>query len=320
MHKKATLSILALIFIPALAYALLPPPALSRAAILPETSHTSEHAKEPASPALSPFSGQSIESVIAALKAQSFTRAAPQEWGEHLAGVTSHLSHAWQGKMYHTAQRFGAVAQGTAKPVPGAKATVALTFDACGGGKGAAYDAKLIEFLREHHIPATFFVTTRWIKKNPETLVNLAQDPLFEIAAHGTAHKPLSINGKEIYSIKGTNGVPEIVAEVEANAREIEARTGFRPRWFRSGTAYYDDVAVAIIRELGLGIAGYSITADEGATLKAPRVAAKMLAAKDGDILLFHMNHPESGTAEGVKAALPQLVEQGFAFVKLSDL
>ena len=100
--------------------------------------------------------------------------------------------------------------------------------------------------------------------------------------------------------------------------RDIENATGKRPRWYRSGTAFYDDIAVSVIRLLHLGIAGYSIAADEGATLPASKVEAKALAAKDGDIILAHMNHPNSGTREGLIKALTTLKANGVAFVPLS--
>ena len=244
---------------------------------------------------VSPFASLPLDQIAATLM-RSYAGRAPKQWGEHLAGITSRLPAS-------VTDRHPQV--------------IALTFDACGGKKGASYDAEIISLLREHHIPATIFVTSIWIRNNPEILKDLASDPLFEIAAHGSRHKPCSVNGNSVYGIKGTASFAELVNEVEGNARDIEKATGKRPRWFRSGTAFYDEVAVAAIHDMGLEIAGYSITADQGATLPAARVAERTLAAKNGDILLFHLNHPKSGTREGLKKALPKLIEQGYIFVKL---
>ncbi len=195
---------------------------------------------------------------------------------------------------------------------------VALTLDAC-GGKARGYDAELIAFLREHSIPATLFLTNTWIQRHQDVFRSLAADPLFEIAAHGARHKPASVNGKGAYGIRGTLSVADLVQEVESNAELIHKLGGARPAWFRSGTAFYDDVAVRVIHSLDLRIAGYSIAADEGATLPAAEVAKHVLAAKPGDIILCHFNHPESGTRDGLKAALPQLLERGARFVRLSE-
>lgn len=239
--------------------------------------------------------------VLADVFARRYGAGRPLQWGEHLDGVI------------RTLPAQAREAEGAEQPI-----RLALTFDACGGGKGTSYDAGIIALLREHGIPATVFVTSLWIRNNPAVLRELAADPLFEIAAHGSRHKPCSVNGAVAYGIKGTASFAELLREVEGNARDIAESTGCRPRWFRSGTAYYDEIAVQVIQDLGFAIAGYSIAADEGATLPANRVAAKTLAAKDGDVLLYHLNHPRSGTREGLRQALPELLKKNCVFVRLS--
>jgi peptidoglycan/xylan/chitin deacetylase (PgdA/CDA1 family) len=51
----------------------------------------------------------------------------------------------------------------------------------------------------------------------------------------------------------------------------------------------------------------------------AAKVAAELERAQAGSIVLLHMNHPESGTVDGVRAALPSLRDRGLRFVLLSD-
>ena len=266
----------------------------------------------------SPFMGKSLAQVTAEMATHRFIGRSPQDWGENLPGITTHLTHVWQAVKMPEQNVHGATPQQTAGAVQNARATVALTLDACGGRAGQSYDSELIAFLRAERIPATLFVSSLWIKNNRATLQELAADPLFEIASHGARHKPASIDGRSAYGNKGTASLAELIAEVEGNVRDIESATGKRPRWYRSGTAFYDDIAVSVIRLLHLGIAGYSIAADEGATLPAAKVEAKALAAKDGDIILAHMNHPKSGTREGLIKALTTLKANGVAFVPLS--
>ncbi len=240
-----------------------------------------------------PFVGHGYTDIAAELS-RRYAGRKPKIWAEKMPGITSRIT-----------------------PEPkGGKPVIALTLDACSG----AYDAELIAFLRARKIPATLFVTNRWLKDNTETFKNLAGDPLFEIAAHGAAHKPCSVDGREAYGIKGTASMQALVEEVAANARELHRCGASRPRWYRSGTAFYDDIAVAVIHDLGMGVAGYSISVDEGATLPADKVRDKTLAAKNGDILLGHMNHPESGTRRGLMEALPQLQERGCVFIRLSEM
>lgn len=217
----------------------------------------------------------------------------PQEWGESVSGVHSRLK--------------------TREKV------IALTLDACGSRGGKGYDDALIRYLEQHRIPATLFINARWIDANPDTFKKLSANPLFEIANHGLLHRPASVSGRAVYGISGTGTIAELVTEIEGNARKIFALTGKRPRCYRSGTAYYDEVAVKISRRLGQEVIGFSILGDAGATYNREQVRTALLKATPGDIALLHMNHPEGETAEGVFDALPELQRRGFRFVALSE-
>ncbi|WP_294913795.1 polysaccharide deacetylase family protein [Sulfuricurvum sp. UBA5598] len=221
--------------------------------------------------------------------------AEPTQWGENVTGVTTRFASD--------------------------KKEIALTLDACGGSaKSSQYDAELIDYLIANKIPATLFINARWIDANPEIFKRLAANPLFEIGNHGTAHRPLSVNGKSVYNISGTASPEEVEREIEGNSRKIEKLTGKRPLFFRSGTAYYDDEAVRIARANGVEIAGFEVIADAGATLGAEEVARRIKNARSGDIVIAHMNHPESGTRQGIIDAVSSLRAAGFEFVRLSDV
>jgi peptidoglycan/xylan/chitin deacetylase (PgdA/CDA1 family) len=234
----------------------------------------------------------SVES-LKQLDTARYAGVTPVRWGERVTGVRSRLD--------------------TDEKV------IALTFDACGSAKGNGVDSRLVEFLIREQIPATLFINGRWIDANPELFRKLAANPLFEIANHGIRHKPASVTGRSIYGIAGTQNVAEVVEEIELNARKIEALSGVRPKLYRSGTAYYDEIAVQISQGLGHEVAGYSLLGDAGATWSAAQVKAALLKAVPGDIALLHMNHPEAGTGAGVIAAVPELKRRGFRFVRMSD-
>ena len=218
----------------------------------------------------------------------------PKEWGETVTGVKTRIA--------------------------GGERVIALTFDACGSPRGKGVDATLIDFLERERIPATLFVSGLWIEANPELFRRLAANSLFEIANHGHRHRPASIAGLRAYGIQGTRDVGEVVDEIELNVRRIEEIAGRRPAFYRSGTAHYDEVAVEIAAALGERVAGYSLLGDAGATFSAQQVRDALFKARPGDIALLHMNHPESGTAAGVMAAVPELRKRGFRFVRLSEV
>jgi peptidoglycan/xylan/chitin deacetylase (PgdA/CDA1 family) len=197
---------------------------------------------------------------------------------------------------------------------------VALTLDACGGPHGSGYDGKIIEMLREYGVRATLFLNARWIEANPEIAAGLASDPLFLIANHGWQHKPCSVTGRSAWGIEGTENLEEAYWEIERGAEAVRNLTGKRPRLYRSGTNYYDEVAVVVARDLGMMVTGWSILGDEGATLSSEKVAERVFGAKPGQIILCHMNQPESGTAEGLAEAVPCLLDKGYQFVTLDDV
>lgn len=200
----------------------------------------------------------------------------------------------------------------TVPTVPGAR-TIALTFDACGG----AYDHALIDVLREHEVPATLFLAQPWIEAHPEITRELVRDELFQIENHGTRHLPLSVTGASAYGIHGTASPEEAIAEIAGNA-EVLRGFGVESRWFRSGTAHYDDVAVRIARDGGVRIAGFAVNGDYGAQAGAHAVTSQIVSTPDGGIVLAHMNHPGSGTAAGVRHAVEQLQGTGVRFVTLA--
>ncbi|AYF78748.1 polysaccharide deacetylase [Nocardia yunnanensis] len=193
----------------------------------------------------------------------------------------------------------------------------AVTFDACGGPGNNDIDENLLAFLQAQQIPATLFLNKRWIDANPARAGQLADNPLFEIGNHGTAHCPLSVTGRAAYEIKGTGSAQAAVDEVWGNHQRIAALTGHAPRFFRAGTAHYDDVAVSIVKDLGETPVGYSLNADFGATATAAQVQQNMSVAKTGGVSLAHMHRPKSGTGPGMLAALPALKANGFQFVHL---
>jgi peptidoglycan/xylan/chitin deacetylase (PgdA/CDA1 family) len=213
---------------------------------------------------------------------------------------------------------WGEAVPGVVRQLPTTDRVVALTLDACGGPTGSGYDAELIENLRRARVPATLFVNARWIEANPRRFRQLGADPLFEIANHGNEHRPLSVTGRSVYGIDGTSSVAQVIDEIAINQRLIKQFTGTAPAFFRSGTAYCDDVAVRVVNDLGLQVVNFDVLGDAGATYSAAQVVDAMLSSKPGSIILAHMNRPDSGTAEGIQAALPKLSRRGFRFVHLS--
>jgi peptidoglycan/xylan/chitin deacetylase (PgdA/CDA1 family) len=244
----------------------------------------------------SPWTIESVQGQEIRTKEQmiaKFSGRVPLEWGEVVKGVKTRLN---------TDQK-----------------VLALTFDACGGPKGSNYDEKLIRYLENEKIPATLFVSGKWIDANSDILQALSRNPLFEIENHGLNHKPCSTIGRSAYGIKGTKNIRETYDEIESNGLKFLNLTGRKPKYYRPGTAYSDEICVEIANALGYEVVNFSIRGDAGATYSKKQVKEALLSSAPASIVLMHMNHPEGQTAEGVVEAIPELRKRGFRFVKLSE-
>ena len=195
---------------------------------------------------------------------------------------------------------------------------VALTLDACSG----AYDADLVAFLIRNRIPATLFVTKRWLLKNQTGMALIkAHLDLFDIEDHGENHIPAVIGaGRSVYGIPGEPDVLHLRREVLEGAKAIEASTGVPPHWYRSATAVYDQAASDEIRRMGFKIAGFSVTADAGATLNQGQIIGRLKHVKGGDVIIAHMNKPAGYTAEGLSVGLLDVLWRGLVFVRLDEV
>src|ERR1700761_693454 len=206
-----------------------------------------------------------------------------------------------------TPRYWGFGAPGGLRRLPTNRRVIALTFDACGGPGGSGYDAALISYLRRHEVPATLFLNSRWIDANWATFGRLRGEPLFELANHGTRHRPLSVTGRGAYGIGGTRNAGQVYDEVATNQVKLTRLLGTPPRFFRAGTAYSDDVAARIVTAMGDWLVTVSVNGDGGATFTPEQVRVTVTAATSGSLVLCHMNQPRSGTARGIAAAIPQL-------------
>jgi peptidoglycan/xylan/chitin deacetylase (PgdA/CDA1 family) len=195
---------------------------------------------------------------------------------------------------------------------------VALTLDACSG----QYDEKLIGFLVQNRIPATLFVTKRWLDRNPDALENLKTHlDLFALEDHGERHVPAVIGaGRTVYGIAVQPDLAHLQKEVRNGAKAVERATGIAPHWYRAATGIYDEEAIQEIRKLGFKIAGFSVNADSGATLSKASILKRLRKVKGGDVIIAHMNKPDSDTAQGLSEGLPEILGRGLVFVRLDQV
>ncbi|MCC6528124.1 MAG: polysaccharide deacetylase family protein, partial [Polyangiaceae bacterium] len=205
---------------------------------------------------------------------------------------------------------------GVERSVAGAGPRLALTFDAC---DARGYDAELVAWLRSEGVRATLFVSGRFARRHPDVVSLLAEEPLFELGNHGYDHRPCAVRGERAFGIPGSRSLAEAAAEIERASDLLRSLGARQPRFYRSGTAHYDDVCLGLARGLGYRIAGFRVAGDLGAGLSRAGVRQALEGAPDGAIVLLHMNRPEGQTFEGLRDALPALRARGVELVRLGD-
>jgi peptidoglycan/xylan/chitin deacetylase (PgdA/CDA1 family) len=202
----------------------------------------------------------------------------------------------------------------TAKSI--GRPTVALTFDACMG----KVDNRILDTLVDNRIPATVFVTARWLKRNAEAFAVLEAHPdLFEIEDHGANHIPAVDRAMRIYGIRAAGSPRAVADEVEGGAAAIVRAGAPKPVFFRGATAKYTPSAIKQIEAIGYKVAGYSINGDGGSLLGRIATTRNYARARDGDVIISHINQPTHQAGEGVIAGILGLQKRGYRFVLLRD-
>ena len=193
---------------------------------------------------------------------------------------------------------------------------VALTFDACSG----AVDERILQALIQHRIKATIFVSARWLKRNPLAVAELnAHQDLFEVENHGARHIPAVDVPMQIFGLKSAGSPAAVAAEITGGAEAVKQATGREPKWFRGATGKYTESSIKQIGDMHFKLAGYSLLGDGGAMFSESRTAKTIANARDGDVIIAHINQPKRPAGLGIIDGILELKKQGFIFLRLED-
>jgi peptidoglycan/xylan/chitin deacetylase (PgdA/CDA1 family) len=188
---------------------------------------------------------------------------------------------------------------------------VALTFDACPTGLADEYDEKVVEALLREHVPATLFMSGRWVEKNQEKARFLADHPQFEIAAHSYYHPHLLQKDDD-----------RVLREMKRTQAIIKKTTGRTPRYFRPPFGEVDERVAKLAKSAGLTTIQYDIASGDPDPGLSPQriVRAVVRDAKGGSIIVFHMNRHGVHTAEILPEVIQQLRQKGFVLVTVGEM
>ena len=180
---------------------------------------------------------------------------------------------------------------------------IALTFD----DGPSFYTEGLLDILDEYGVKATFFVLGSSIEQGAETLKRMSKEG-HEIGSHSWEHLQLT---------KLTEG--EIAEQINLTRKKIFETIGQDCFVMRPPYGEYDDKLKLTGRLYDVAFVNWSVDTLDWESKNAEAVAEEIMkSTKDGSIILCHDLYPS--TLEGVKIAIPKLLEQGYRFVTVSEL
>ena len=189
---------------------------------------------------------------------------------------------------------------------------VALTFDMCPVREGSGYDEPLVRTLIEKKIPATFFLSGRWMAKHDAEVRALLAVPFFEVGTHGQVHAHL----------------PEL--DEEQQRREImqpvtllRSKYGHHTALFRPPYGEYNEATVHLAEVLGFRFILWNVVSgDPDPHLSEAEIFNTVKRrARSGSIVVMHANGKGRHTREVVDDLYDDLVVgQGYRPVTVSSL
>jgi peptidoglycan/xylan/chitin deacetylase (PgdA/CDA1 family) len=195
---------------------------------------------------------------------------------------------------------------------PGDRKRITLTFD---DGPAEQFTDQILDILREHQVPATFFVCGRSVEKRPEILTRIVAEG-HAVGNHTLTHPYLFFKSRRRMSV-----------EIDRTQEIIEKVVGFRPRIFRPpyGSRWFG--LVPTLEARGMKLIQWSATGYDWKKDARGIVESALRELHPGAVILLHdgreTRDPSEVDRTATVQALPELIQgarnQGYEFVALSD-
>jgi peptidoglycan/xylan/chitin deacetylase (PgdA/CDA1 family) len=215
--------------------------------------------------------------------------------------------------------------------LPAGKKVIALTFDLCEQrGEVAGYDGRIIDYLRQQGVRATFFAGGKWMASHRHRTEQLMLDPLFEIGNHTETHRNLRLASPQaarqeiLAPLKTYETTRAHLAASQCVASRTDAMStvAAEPTLFRFPYGACDDATLKEVNDAGMLAIQWDVaTGDPDPHVSAAAIADAMVReAKPGSIIVGHANGRGWHTAEALPVAIPKLEAKGYTFVTVSEL
>ena len=188
---------------------------------------------------------------------------------------------------------------------------IALTFDACPSSAHGGFDARIVQTLIDSGVPATFFLSGRWIVKHRNEAKKLSLVQGFELGNHSYSHPHCT-----------TISDDRIKQELEKTESLLKSIAGTSPKLFRPPYTETDQRVERIAKEIGLTTVMFDLASgDPDSTISRERLIRYVIrSARNGSIIVMHVNGRGWHTSEALPEIIKGLRARGFIFSKVSEL
>lgn len=188
---------------------------------------------------------------------------------------------------------------------------IALTFDACSTRKPSHYDERITKILVETKTPATLFLGGKWMEEETEHTRDLANLLYFELGNHTFLHPHLARMSDD-----------RIRQELSWTQKVMYSLTGKQPTLFRPPYGEYDERVVRIAASMGLTTIQFDLASgDPDSSISKERLIEYVSSmAKNGSIIVMHINQRGWHTAEALPEIISRLRKRGYTFVTVGEL
>lgn len=204
---------------------------------------------------------------------------------------------------------------------------IALTFDVDltaemerkldSGEVDTYHNQELLDILEERELPATFFMTGKWMQRYPDATGQIADNADSELANHTFAHKAFT---PDCHGLDYIDDPEEMRDDAERAFELLESHGGNQTRYFRFPGLCHDAVALEALQPLGVTVVdGDVVSGDPFAEEAQPIVDSVVEDARPGSIVVMHLGGPN---APHTHTALPHIVDaleaEGYEFAAVS--
>lgn len=193
---------------------------------------------------------------------------------------------------------------------PGQGNKIALTFD---DGPNPTYTPKVLDVLKQHNVPATFFVLGSRVERHPLIAQRIVNEG-HVIANHTWIHPNLT-------KIPSSG----LISEMNQTEEIIKNVTGKRTALMRPPYGGVNQEALEELKNLDYKVINWSIDSVDWRDQEVDKILINTLStAKGNDIVLFHDaggdEQTRAATVEAIEEIIFTLRSQGYEFVTVDEL